>query len=216
MSPLFMSGIGTYIGHMDNSVRRCGMLVAEIVAQRAGKKLDFGDWEGDADGRGWARAVRNLIMERDADFDETSLAEDSSVAQDVGIEVIFTEGTRADAAQPREPVAPPPSSGYDSDDSLTGYASPSSSRSPSPTPSELADIERDPSLAVGVKKVARPVYLAQLGALVRGTGGLKKGDEEQEADRIEMALSCAEDLIRRKRAYGMELGMYYIMHYERH
>ncbi|OBZ75699.1 DNA replication checkpoint protein tel2 [Grifola frondosa] len=107
--------------------------------------------------------------------------------------------------QPKKPTVHEPVSGYDSDDSLTGYASPSSSRSASPTPSELEEIERDPTLRVGIKKVPRPVYLAQLGEMVRSTSGLKGGDEDMEARKIEVALEVAEELIRRKSGYGTEL-----------
>jgi telomere length regulation protein len=96
------------------------------------------------------------------------------------------------------------SDGHDSDDSLTGYASQSSSRSPSP--SELAEIERDPTLRVGRTKVSPPVYLAQLGEMIRGPSGLKTDQENQEAERIEIALDVAEELIRRRRGYGTELG----------
>jgi telomere length regulation protein len=99
-----------------------------------------------------------------------------------------------------------PSDGHDSDDSLTGYASPPSSRTPSPTPSELAEIERDPTLRVGRAKISRPVYLAQLGEMIRGTSGLKTDQENQEAEKIEIALDVAEELIRRRRGYGTELG----------
>jgi telomere length regulation protein len=97
--------------------------------------------------------------------------------------------------------------GFDSDDSLTGYASPTSSRSASPTPSELEEIEQDPTLRVGIKKIPRPVYLAQLGELVRSTSGVQNNDNNQEADKIEMALDCGEELIRKKQYYGVELGM---------
>jgi telomere length regulation protein len=31
------------------------MLAAEVVATRAGKNLDFGDWDGDDDGKPWTR-----------------------------------------------------------------------------------------------------------------------------------------------------------------
>jgi hypothetical protein len=79
--------------------------------------------------------------------------------------------------------------------------------SPSPTPSELAEIERDPTLRVGRTKIPRPVYLAQLGEMIRGTSGLKTDQENQEAEKIEIALDVAEELIRRRRGYGTELGM---------
>ncbi|KAJ8078610.1 telomere binding protein [Marasmius tenuissimus] len=88
---------------------------------------------------------------------------------------------------------------------MTGYESTPSSRSGSPTPSELQEIEDDPSLAVGQKKVQRPVYLAQLGAMIRGPTGPTDSSAGEEADKVEMALNCAEELIRKKRDFGTEL-----------
>lgn len=215
LSPSFVSAIGTYIGHTDNSIRRCGMLVAEIVASRVGKSLDFGDWDGDDDGRSWAREMRVLCTWGDTvsdprleDWDDIGINEGVASNDEV-------EGNLSQNPPLESEVSPPRSSGirttdiptdagYDSDDSLTGYASPSAG-SPSPTPSELLEIEQDPTLHVGVKKISRPVYLAQLGTLVRNTHGLDSREESREAEKIEMALTAGEDLIRRKRDFGTEL-----------
>lgn len=197
LSGPFIQSIGTYIGHLDPSVRRCGMLVAEEVAHRTGKKLDFKDWDGDDGGKPWARDVRLLLVHKDLDAQEHEL----------DVEEILEE----DAFEPPDESAQIPqpsvslSEDYDSDDSLTGYAAPSS-RSPSPTLSELAEVEKDPTLHVGKAKIATPVYLAQLGEMIRGTSGLKTDQESQEAEKVEIALNVAEELIRRKRGYGTELG----------
>lgn len=193
------------------------MLVAEEVARASGKTLDFADWDGNADGRDWCRQLRRLIKRRDSDADEdlvTSL-EEQSQPKDTKVEEIIDEIVSPAAAHPaassRKPLIETNPSGYDSDDSLTGYASqPSSSRSPSPTPSELEEIEKDPTLRVTESKVARPVYLAQLGEMVRPTSGVKANGDEDEPKRIEVALDVAEELIRRKRDYGTELGMTYL------
>ncbi|RDB24234.1 DNA replication checkpoint protein tel2 [Hypsizygus marmoreus] len=201
-SPTFISGIGVYVAHLDPSVRRCGMLAAEVVAQRSGKKLDFGDWEGDDSGKPWAREIRKLLAARDVDADFLTLEADVGGA--VHIEEIATPGVLQPPVPPRA-TTNEPTSGYDSDDSITGYASPPSSRSASPTPSELAEIEKDPTLNVGVKKISRPVYLVQLGELLRSTGGQKSSEDPHDADRVEMALNCAEELIRKKKGYGTEL-----------
>jgi telomere length regulation protein len=200
----FIRSISTYIGHLDPSVRHCGMLVAEEVARRTGKELDFKDWDGDDGGKPWARSVRQLLGEKDADAEIRE--------EDEGPELTIEDIAKQDDPEPAsEPVriSRPSvvlSDGHDSDDSLTGYASQPSSRSPSPTPSELAEIERDPTLRVGRTKISRPVYLAQLGEMIRGPSGLKTGQENKEAERIEIALDVAEELIRRKRGYGTELG----------
>jgi telomere length regulation protein len=203
LSGPFIRSIGTYIGHLDPSVRRCGMLVAEEVARRTGKELDFKDWDGDDGGKPWARSVRQLLGEKDADAEIPDDDEGDELAVEDIVANTF-EPTRQPVQTPRDCVSSP--KGYDSDDSLTGYDSPPSSRSPSPTPSELVEIERDPTLRVGRTKIARPVYLAQLGEMIRGTSGLRTEQENQEAEKIEIALGAAEELIRRKRGYGTELG----------
>ncbi|KAF8559524.1 hypothetical protein OG21DRAFT_1452656 [Imleria badia] len=209
LSPSLVSAVGAYISHLDANVRRCGMLIAEVVASRVGKNLDFDDWEGDDDGTVWARRLRQLCSQRDIDFEP--LHEDNVVRGDDGepgpsltTELKSMTAARqasiAGTSKPAQDVAD-----YDSDDSLTGYTSPSSSRSPSPTPTELQEIEKDPTLHVGRKKIPRPVYLAQLGELVRNSG-VGSSEEGQEADKIEMAINIGEGLIRRKRDYGTELA----------
>ncbi|KZT65481.1 hypothetical protein DAEQUDRAFT_768844 [Daedalea quercina L-15889] len=206
--PPFITGVSIYISHLDPTVRRCGMLVAEEVARGAGKKLDFDDWTGEQHGRDWCRQMRTLLQARDADADVDRMldTEDHDRSENADTHDLST-------ALPAAPLSGPTSGkvviqdvDYDSDDSLTGYASPApSSRSASPTPSELAEIEKDPSLNVGRGKVARPVYLAQLGEMVRSTSGLQSDQEDMEAQKIEVALNVAEELIRRKRAFGTEL-----------
>ena len=87
-------------------------------------------------------------------------------------------------------------------DPLEGYTnqSPSSSRSPSPTPSYLEEVAADPSLALDStqkKKIARPVYIQQLVSLLK---------ERDKPDHLEMGLKWGESLIRAKRSFGRELG----------
>lgn len=193
------------------------MLAAEIIAQRVDKKLNFGDWDGDDMGKPWARNIRLLITARDVDSD-ADIRDDADEGRahfpaeiESGTEEISTEAARQhtkDGMTSRlQTVSLNVNAQYDSDDSLTGYASPSSSRSVSPTPSELEEFEQDPTVRVGIKKVPRPVYLAQLGELVRSTSGLKSSGDDQEVEKIEMALDCGEELIRKKQSYGTELGM---------
>lgn len=211
LSPSLVSAVGAYIGHSDPSVRRCGMLVAEVVASRVGKNLDFGDWEGDDDGKIWARRLRQLCTQQDIDFepsheDDTVQGNDDQQGHNLTTEASSMTTTRqesiAETSIPAHSIAE-----YDSDDSLTGYASTSSSRCPSPTPSELQEIEKDPTLRVGQKKIPRPVYLAQLGEFIRNSGG-GPSEKNQEADKIEMAINVGEELIRTKRDYGTELGKF--------
>lgn len=198
------------------------MLAAEIIAQRVDKKLNFGDWDGEDMGKPWARKIRLLIAARDVDGDmciEDNAEEEHTHLIDEVVdetEEISTEDalhhTKNRMAAKLKTVSLNVKAGYDSDDSLTGYTSPSSSRSVSPTPSELEEFEQDPTVRVGIKKIPRPVYLAQLGELVRSTSGVKSSDDNQEVDKIEMALSCGEELIRKKRDYGVELGMSQAQH----
>ena len=216
LSSPFISAIGQYISHNDQAVRRCGMVVAEIVASRAGKSIDFGDWDGDDCGKDWARKMRTLCSQRDVDFEATYDDQEMEAHQNSPLHVAVSEIASEAGQEEPETVESIPSrapnatiqvqSGYDSDDSLTGYASPPSTRSPSPTPSEMEEFEKDPTLRVGIKKIPRPVYLGQLGDLVRSTGGLKSSEESQEAEKVEIALEVGEDLIRRKRDFGTELG----------
>ncbi|KAH9946325.1 uncharacterized protein BXZ73DRAFT_86467 [Epithele typhae] len=156
LSAPFIQVISTYISHVDPSIRRCGMLVAEEIARAAGKSLDFGSWDGDDQNRAWCRQLRTLAKEHH----------------------------RRPPSPPRISVELPPS-GYDSDDSLTGYASPDSSRSASPTPSELEEIEKDPTLRVGRRRPRDPP-----------TNGLQSGEEQETANKVEVALDSG---------YGTEL-----------
>lgn len=184
------------------------MLVAEVVAGLTGKKLDFGSWEGNEHSQNWAKDVRSLIERRDIDVKLDFLQNDVAGSHSESISPQLESTKIPPEIEPTTNTKVTLQTGYDSDDSLTGYASPPGSRSPSPTPSALSEAEKDPTLNVGLKKVSRPVYLAQLGDLLRGSQIQSKADEPHEADKIEMALTVAEELIRKKRGYGTELGMF--------
>ena len=183
------------------------MLAAEVIADLCNKKLNFGDWDGDDSTKPWCRNLRQLLKTRDVDANVSSLddEETSAIVEEVSTPLVSKLSSVGGDGYQRATFVPKPG-GYDSDDSMTGYASPPSSRSSSPSPSELAEIEKDPTLNVGIKKVARPVYLAQLGDLFRGTGPKVNANDPHEADKIEMAINTAEELIRKKRGYGTELG----------
>lgn len=192
------------------------MLVAEVVAKQTGRTLDFGDWDGEGEGREWCRAARTLLQAQDADAEEASWVVER-------LEIPGVEDTAAPSNEvsqnskkpvnPTKPAIEVLNSGYDSDDSLEGYASSTSSRAASPTPSEMEEVEKDPTLNIGVKKVQKPVYLADLGTMLQTSA---KPDDPQAVDRIEVALGCAEDLIRRKRNYGLELGERYSFSFDDH
>lgn len=198
-------------------MRLMGMAVAEEVAKLSGRKLEFGNWDGDDDGRPWIRSLRALIGNRDADVDDGPDNEDLEAKNDgtQALEGLSDLNVASGSSLPNVKITGPdrptavPSRQPDSDDdSLVGYDSdPASSRAPSPTPSELDEIEKDPTLRSGGgmkrKKVTRPVYLVSLGELLRPS----KAEGEEEVEKIEMALTHGEELIRRKRDYGTELGM---------
>ncbi|PPQ63332.1 hypothetical protein CVT24_006705 [Panaeolus cyanescens] len=204
--PAFLGGVSKYISHLDNAIRRLGMLTAEYIAQRAGKKLSFGDWEAeDYSGKEWILKLRDLLDKRDVDGRVEEVSSDSDDEEIVGDADPEDEEKNTSVDEMATKKVP-----EDSDDeSVVGYASSSSSsRAASPTPSELEEIEKDPMLNVGKKKLSRPVYLAQVGELLRGTPSTqmgKKVDEPDDADRMEMGLNCAEELIRKKSQYGTEL-----------
>ncbi|OJA10977.1 hypothetical protein AZE42_06405, partial [Rhizopogon vesiculosus] len=150
------------------------------------------------------------LSPRDIDFDPWAGGELESPksGESPPTDEIATAGILADAeiSASKRTKANVRTTGYDSDDSLTGYASPTSSRSAPPTPSELEDLQNEPTLRVGAKKNSRPVYLVQLGELVWSSGKVKYGEENLEADKIEMAINVAEKLIRKNKDYGTELG----------
>ena len=208
MSPAFISAIGTYIKHLDPAIRRCGMLVAEEVATLAEKKLDFGDWEGGDSDRVWARSLRILIKERDIGVEDIQPSVEEQQEPHKQEKRSPTNVNPSSPVAPRHAIRVENAAEPDSDDdSIQGYASEEDpDRASSPTHSELEEIEKDPTLNVGVKKSPKPVYLAQLGELVRSTNAGLKSAENNEPDKIEMALNCGEELIRRKRNFGMELG----------
>jgi len=196
-NPTFIKAVGVYISHSDTSIRCCGTFAAEIVAAKAGRELHFGTTGLSEECLTWMRNVKLLLETQDVDVvieHQEQHVEAAATKTDIASPVRTNLPVLADAEE------------EDSDDSLVGYDSPSSSRSASPTPSELEEIKKEPTLNIGVKKIPKPVYLAQLGNLVRSAGGLAKDDADQEASRIEMALNTGEELIRRKQHYGRELG----------
>ena len=186
------------------------MLVAEEVATLAGKKLDFGDWEGADVDRVWARSLRILIKKRDIDAEDIQPSVEEQQESLKPGRLSPMEANLVELVTPRRAIHVENAAEPDSDDdSIRGYASEAASdHPPSPTPSQLEEIEKDPTLNVGVKKIPKPVYLSQLGELVRSTGVGLKPTEDDEPNKIEMALNCGEELIRRKRNFGVELGRF--------
>ncbi|KAG8833666.1 telomere binding protein [Serendipita sp. 399] len=155
----FINAVGIYIGHLDASVRRCGLLVAEVcslsskrilvdlprvdqqtVAGLTGGKLHFGDWEGIGDGREWAREMRVLMEGKDADAEfelgheesDTPALEPQDISQRMTDSASAEKGSISVEKVRRVLIV---DNGNDSDDSLDGYGSDSSS-SPDPYPTD--------------------------------------------------------------------------------
>ncbi|EJD48220.1 hypothetical protein AURDEDRAFT_144155 [Auricularia subglabra TFB-10046 SS5] len=192
LSTSFINAVSVYIGHLDAAVRRCGMLVAEEVAARTGRALNFDGWDGKGEGREWARDVRKLVNS------DTS----SAPAPEPEPEPAYERS--GDCGHTHESLAPVNAPDSD-DESLVGYDSDdASSRSSSPDAEQLDAIRREPSLAVAQRKKPRkPVYLLELAAMLQNNPKPEQADET--ADKMEVALQCAEDLIRRKEGFGLEL-----------
>lgn len=253
----FLTSIQSYLTHSDPSVRRLGMLVAELLseytipenAQGRGRyaeksadeitkelegmldeldvddekrapprpaapptlqRLDFGKqmWDGTGQGKEECRYLRACAHLKDEGTSPT----------EVDRQMGWTQEAPASPIVPPEPVIEKPRRSRpsrtkpltsakiqvlnpDSEDDLVGYASDRSirsSRSPSPTPSYLEEIAKDPMLNMsGRDKVERPVYILQLIKLLKA---------RQEPDKLEVAFKWGEPLIRRKRGFGTELA----------
>ncbi|KZV98748.1 hypothetical protein EXIGLDRAFT_285525 [Exidia glandulosa HHB12029] len=192
-SSTFMAAIPVYIGHIDPSVRRCGLLVPEEVATRTGRKLKFEGLDEDE----WACAIRRLLEASDLDVDVDADEVSSTTVEPAAVEPASDDDELLSKADERVPDS--------DDDSLVGYDSDdASSRGASPTLEELDEIAKDPSLAVGrPKRPRKPVYLLDLAKMLQETP--KPEEAAEHADRIGVALQSAEELIRRKEGYGFEL-----------
>lgn len=60
----FIRGVSAHLEHLSPSVRRLGMLMAEIVAEKSGKGLSFGKkiWDGRGEGREESRVLRTAMI----------------------------------------------------------------------------------------------------------------------------------------------------------
>lgn len=201
LSPSFITAIGCYISHMDESIRLCGMLVAEVLSSLSEKVLAFDVWDGEDETRLWAHRVRELIKGRDTNVNGTDL-QGANIAHDEE-EITQPEPQIQDIIPVADNQIVLTDDGFDSDDSVTGYAPYLSALAAS---TELAEVEKAPVLSLGIKRISRPLYLSQLGALLRSRDDNGQSVQSSAADNVEMALNSAEDLIRRKIDFGSELG----------
>jgi telomere length regulation protein len=189
-APEFISSVGRYISHTDKFIRRCGLLVAEVVAKKSGRQLSFGGWEGEDISQLWAKSTEILIG---ASLHVFATPDTNPVDYNSQFDSSKVMSTPEDVTG-------------DSDDSMTGYASDASSTNSFPSPTEVSAMEKDTSLRSGLKKkVVKPVFISQLLDYLRITSA-SSSDSQEVYEKVEIAMSSCEDLIRRKRNYGSELG----------
>lgn len=201
---------------------------------RQRRRLDFGNeiWAGFGQGKEECRRLRALVHLRDNEAGVEGNQVDSE-ARSVDWQLLGWDGIDERPSRPvesddrkkpklqvgqqtrgRSPVPeattkkrPPSRQQPDSDDeSLSGYSSSAnSSRSPSPTPSYLEEVAKDPMSNTSTReKIQRPVYIIQLIELLRA---------REEPDKLEVGLKWGESLIRRKRHFGKELGELSLYHH---
>lgn len=194
-------------------------------APKAPRRLRFdrGMWDGEGDGKEECRWLRSCMGVDDLRADISAGGNESDSGKGwmfgwdaEGLEEPPMPVPSGDRGRPRrapkhatpkiktKPKPKPKVVMLDEDqqaDTLQGYEpqSPSSSRSPSPTPSYLEEVASDPTLALDTsqkKKIPRPVYVQQLITLLK---------EREKPEHIEMGLKWGEGLVRAKRSFGTEL-----------
>jgi telomere length regulation protein len=191
-----------------------------VRSAKASKRLRFGEgmWDGKGEGKEECRRLRSCIGVDD--LDQRLVEDPTGKAWLLGWDQVHIPTSAPTQSPPKsrgrkpdpksktrstkQPKPAPKIIMLDEDqqaDPLEGYApeSPSSSRSPSPTPSFLEEVAADPSLALDSaqnKKASRPVYVQQLIMLLK---------EKEKPDFIEMGLKWGEGLVRAKRSFGTEL-----------
>jgi telomere length regulation protein len=195
---------------------------------RGPKRLKFGEgmWSGGGEGKEECRRLRECVGVNDLaqplsedptgkkwllGWDQVHVPEPASDSRQVPINRGRQPETKSRPVkeQKSKPKPKPKIVMLDPDqeaDPLQGYApqSPSSSRSPSPTPSYLEEVAADPTLALDSaqnKKASRPVYVQQLIMLLK---------EREKPEFIEMGLKWGEGLVRAKRSFGTELCMFFL------
>ena len=107
----------------------CGLLAAEEAARRAGLTLDFGAdaWGGDGEEVRWAGRVRALLgarrdVEAEAAPADVDIVVDADESERVPTPV--QSSSHSESLVPAAHVCISLSTNSDSDDSLTGYTSP--------------------------------------------------------------------------------------------
>ncbi|KAK0568261.1 telomere binding protein [Tilletia horrida] len=230
MSADFINSIGSHIGHQNPAIRRHGMLVAELFeeaskrsntqASSSSKRLDFGasTWNGRGDGKEATRVLRAMVLGwsasnplrqelptqqdgltaiNDAQNPINSYFTGADVRSANGYEKVVDKTSsktlRAYELPDESDLAESSSSESDSDSDLgeetLGSAAKSGNKKDEDA-SELLDVH-----VLKKKQRRRPVYVSELVPLLRSN---ERKDNRK-------GLKAAEELIRRKTGWGMEI-----------
>lgn len=222
-SPAFLNAISAHLGLMRPTQRFVGMLVAEIVSSRSVvpdgpvAALRFGDlWDGEEEERAVARQLRELTgrklngagWQEDLRARWTASPSAPPMSRPRSIKKAPLPTTTApkrplisiiDDPDDFRPFPLPPAPSNDYIESLSSADAGVYSTTMPSASNETATRRRG--------KLRAPVYIPELVAYLKGQppeGG--KEQEDEIAQRIEMALREGEGLIRRKRGWGGELG----------
>lgn len=231
----FLNAISESMSQLDQHKRFLGLLVAELVSERSVDEgvqpLCFGDvWDGKGDARPSVKDLRASVLAFKIPDPATlsdalhslrvSLANAhltpvlskrplraataTTTAQSATV-VNGNEKQKKPLIQVIEPV----------EEDLQPYAMPAA-----PSDAYLETLSSDdPSLYASAMpstndsstrrkgRIRPPVYILELIAYINGTQE-QKAEEDEKADRIEIALQNGEDLVRRKKGWGTELGQY--------
>nr|ODN92509.1 telomere length regulation protein [Cryptococcus depauperatus CBS 7841] len=214
--PKFILTFQSYLSHPDPSIRRLGMVVAEIMSELTVPETTQGMWDGYGDGKEEARWLRECVGVRDGDAAIDGSEEEwllgwrtKQTKSPTNLISSPPPAQQTASLPPEKPNSKPQKKPRivmldpdQQDDPLVGYesSSPSSTRAPSPTAEYLEEIAADPSLGldeVNKKKAQRPLYIPQLTALLK---------EREKPECVEMGLQWGEGLVRAKREFGTELA----------
>jgi hypothetical protein len=234
-STAFLDSIHAHLSTMRPTVRLEGMLVAEIVSQRslpvggAVAPLSFGEvWNGQDVGSESMRRLRSLLM---ISSEDVTLAKGWQDYLKNRWSPIPTTGLTSNATTPRrQDMQPKTATAFpapiEATKRLISIIDPDDLQ-PFPLPSDPSSAyistlaSDDPSLYATTLpsskvtstrrrgKLRAPVYIPELVGYLRGVepeGGTGEEQGEEMAERVEIGLQQGEQLIRRKRGWGTELG----------
>lgn len=212
-SSSFLTSITHHLGALRPEIRMSGMFIAETVSKQTlapdgpVKPLDFSDiWEAGDDGSDVVAALREtlhdpadwLVQDWQVEADQVDQVDTQPKGAEVKTEEGIPSDRQATSASSKIQVLSSDLaaeySDYDSEEEpdLVPYNMPSG-----PISDDLKDLEDPSAFTPQKKKVRPPVYLADLGQMLKSN---------EDAEKLKVALDEAEGLIRRKSGWGTELG----------